>query len=91
MENPFKEILLSLDKIKEDNRKIMGLIKDLNLLDHIPPQEMNIKEAADYLRVSESWMYKHKEVPHTQLSNGRLVYFKSELDDYKQSVSLKRL
>ena len=45
-----------------------------------------IKEAADFLRVSKSWLYQHKEVPRYKLPDSPLILFdQAELEAWAKS------
>lgn len=89
MENPFEIILARLDHIE-------NLIKGIRTNDHpqVHPhvQEiMNLFQAAEYLSLSKSSLYKstsQREIPH--FKKGKKIYFrKSELDQWITEIRIK--
>ncbi len=83
MENPFEIIIERLDKIET-------LLKQIGRIENIAPpvlatnEILNTNEAADYLSITKSTLYKHtaeREIPH--FKNGKKLYFKKvELNEW---------
>ena len=89
MENPFEIILARLDQIE-------NLIKTIRVSDNfqIHPhmsEIMNLIQAAEYLSLSKSSLYKstsQREIPHFKM--GKRIYFKkSELDQWVTEIRVK--
>ena len=49
---------------------------------------LTIEEAANFLRVSKSWLYQHKEVPRHKFPGSSLLRFdRAELETWAKSQS----
>jgi excisionase family DNA binding protein len=89
MENPFEIILARLDNIEN---LIKGIRASDNPQGHThEPEIMNLIQAAEYLSLSKSSLYKstsQREIPH--FKKGKRIYFRrSELDKWITEVRIK--
>jgi excisionase family DNA binding protein len=78
MENPFEIINQRLDRIEFLLEKISSNIGNNNVKNTYP-EIMGVKELADYLKVSTSYVYKmtsSNQIPHSK--NGKKLYFNKE-------------
>lgn len=84
MENPFELILNRLNAIEDLLRTLMKNDKGAVLLTASLPNVINLNQAAEYVSLSKSAMYKktaERTIPH--FKQGKKLYFKrSELDDW---------
>ena len=84
MENPFELILNRLNAIEELLRTLMKNDKGAVVLTASIPNVINLNQAAEYVSLSKSTMYKktaERTIPH--FKQGKKLYFKrSELDDW---------
>jgi excisionase family DNA binding protein len=66
----------------------------VNQKDLLNEEYFNVKEAANYLRLSVSKIYKmieFKEIKHRNHGGGRRIFAKSDLDAYSNSCIIQAL
>lgn len=76
MENPFELIMEKLNKIETLLNNLRGDEKHASIV-NTPNEILNADEAASYLSITKSTLYKHtadRKIPHYK--NGKKLYFK---------------